>query len=58
MTAKKSVIEATVYCRHYFCRCLRASELLAMHMLQEAIEVHYKQVRCRQVDARQDTGPE
>jgi len=51
-------IEATVYCRHYFCRCLRASELLAMEMLQEAIEVHYKQVRCRQKDDRKDTRPD
>ncbi len=52
-------IEATVYCNHYFCRCLRASELLAMEMLPEAIEVHYKQVRCRQVnESRQDTRPE
>ncbi len=52
-------IEATVYCNHYFCRCLRASEYLAMNMLQDAIEVHYKQVRCRQVDeSRQDTRPE
>ena len=48
------------YCRHYFCRCLRASELLAMNMLQEAIEIHYKQVKCRQADEpkQQDTRPE
>ncbi len=51
-------IEATVYCRHYFCRCWRAAELLSMHMLQEAIEVHYKQVKCRQDNVRKDPRPE
>jgi hypothetical protein len=42
-------------CGHYACRCARATELAAMYdrtgrgsLLREAVEVHEKQVRCRQ----------
>ena len=34
-------------CVHHYCRCVRARELAAMGMIEEAIRVHDQRVRCR-----------
>ena len=44
-----------VMCEHHFCRCMRCEEIsqmadagLCSHL--EALEAHYRKVRCRLVD--------
>lgn len=44
--------EAPALCEHYYCRCMLAAELAAMDMLEAAIEVHFKRVRCRVKEGR------
>lgn len=39
-----------VRCKHHYCRCMRANELAQMDMLQEAMQVHNQEVRCRKIE--------
>jgi hypothetical protein len=43
-------------CTHHECRCARAAELAAQGRTMEAIDAHYRKVRCRRSPGDEENG--